>query len=72
MAFENATGSIFICTKPALQLSSESANCLTAPIASGLTSGEAKAKLYSRQWLPHSFSLSRAEAKQETQGFLMP
>lgn len=67
MAFENATASIFICTKPAPQPSSEAANCLTSQIASGLTSGEEKPKIY-RQGFPNNFSLSRAKANRETQG----
>lgn len=67
MGFENATGSIFICTKPAPQPSSEATNCLTSQIASGLSSGEEKPKIY-RQWFPNRFIVTRAKANQETQG----
>lgn len=66
MAFENATGSKFICTKLAPQPSSEAANCLPSQISSGLTSEEETPKIY-RQWFPNNFSLSRAKANQETQ-----
>lgn len=56
MAFENATGSIFIYTKLAPQPSSETANDLTAQIVSGFTNGEEKHKIY-RQCFPSSLFL---------------
>lgn len=67
MAFENATGSIFIYTKLASQPSSEAANSLTAQIVSGSTNGEEKPKIC-RQCFPDNFILRRAKANKGTQG----
>lgn len=67
MAFENATGSIFIYTKLAPQPSSETANSLTAQVVSGSANGEEKPKIC-WQCFPNNFILRRAKANQGTQG----